>query len=54
MPQPANLIIFLSDDHVHRLFGAMGHPVIKTPARQYHQPWCVIYNGSLWGGSRWV
>jgi len=32
MTQPANLIIFLSDNHNGAYLGASGHPLIKTPA----------------------
>jgi len=32
MPKPANLIIFLSDNHNRQFLKSAGHPVIKTPA----------------------
>ena len=31
MPQPANLIFFLSDNHNRQVTGCYGHPVVKTP-----------------------
>ena len=31
MNQPANLIVFLTDNHAAALMGAAGHPIIKTP-----------------------
>ena len=32
MPSPANLIVFLSDNHNRDFLGADGHPMVKTPA----------------------
>ncbi len=32
MPNPANLIFFLSDNHNRKFLGAAGHPMVKTPA----------------------
>jgi len=31
MPEPANLIFFLSDNHSREFLGAAGHPMVKTP-----------------------
>jgi len=31
VPQPANLIIFLTDNHAHDIMGAAGHPMVRTP-----------------------
>ncbi len=32
MTQPANLIVFLTDNHNRQFLGAAGHPMVKTPA----------------------
>lgn len=32
MTRPANLIVFLSDNHNRAFLGAAGHPMVKTPA----------------------
>lgn len=31
MTEPANLILFQSDNHNQRLLGCYGHPVVQTP-----------------------
>jgi len=32
MPEPANLIFFLTDNHNREFLGSAGHPMVKTPA----------------------
>lgn len=32
MPEPKNLIIFVSDNHTRRYLGINGHPIVKTPS----------------------
>ena len=31
MPDSANMIFFLSDNHTRNFVGAYGHPVVQTP-----------------------